>query len=146
MQRQRGDRPYIKKIEFVFYNEREIREAITEARYDNKTPELRNDSGLPDPTASTAIKNLSPVAAVFVGGVELKKPESWMVVVDKTYNWCKRQGEKYYAFARSRYNGEYFAKSCARYDTSITQFYGVLERIRNYAALQAALLNLIYVD
>ena len=146
MQRQKGDSPYIKKIEFVFYNEREIREAISEAREDIKTPELRNGSGLPDPTASTAIRNLSPVMSVKVGGVELKKPESWLTVVEKTYKWCKRQGAKYYEVARRRYAGEYFAKTCANTGLSISRLYEVLEKIRNYAAIQAAYLQLIYVE
>lgn len=146
MPRQPKDRPYMRKIEFVFFNEKEIREAVDEAREDSKTPELRNGSGCPDPTASTAIRNLSPIPSVMIDGVELKSPESWLAVIDKTYNWCKRQGEKYYEFARSRYKGEYFVKACVKAEASTANFYMILERIRNYAAIQAAWLRLIYVE
>lgn len=142
----RDDRPYIRVIEFVFYNEREIRLAIMDARAESNSPELRNGSGLPDPTATTAIRNLSLVPFIVVGGQELKLPERWLTVVEKTYDWCKRQGEKYYEIARAKYNGEYFVKTCANIDVSITRFYEIIEKIKVYAALQAAQLNLIHVD
>lgn len=140
------DRTYMKKIEFAFFNEKEIREAVEEAREDSKTPELRNGSGCPDPTASTAIRNLSPIPSVMIDGVELKSPESWLTVIDKTYNWCKRQGGKYYECARGRYKGECFVKTCVNAEVSAAYFYDTIERIRNYAAIQAAWLRLIYVE
>ena len=145
-QRKRDDRPYIKKVEFVFYNEAAIREAIIDARAGSNTPELRNGSGLPDPTASAAIRNLSPVHSVRIEGVDLLYPESWLTVVDKTYAWCKRQGGKYYEMARGRYSGKYFAKICTEVEVVAEKFFRVIEKIRNYAALQAAQLNLIHVD
>ena len=142
----RDDRPYIRVIEFVFYNEREIRLAIMDARASSNSPELRNGSGLPDPTATEAIRNLSLVPFITIGGQELKLPERWITVVEKTYNWCKRQGEKYYEIARARYNGEYFVNTCAKLDLTFSLFYDIIEKIKVYAALQAAQLNLIHVD
>lgn len=142
----RDDRPYIRVIEFVFYNEREIRLAIMDARAESNSPEIRNGSGLPDPTATAAIRNLSLVPFIVIGGQELKLPERWMTVVEKTYAWCKRQGGKYYDVARARYGGEYFVNTCAKLDLTISLFYDIIEKIKVYAALQAAQLNLIHVD
>lgn len=146
MQRQRQENSYIRKIEFAFYNEAEIRAAIEEARLDSSPPEIRNGSGISDPTASAVIKKLSPVQSVTIHGVELKRPESWLFVIDKTYAWCRRQGTRHYEIARARYSGGYFRPICAKLAISETQFYMTLERIRIYAALQAAQLNLIYVE
>lgn len=147
MQRQkRDDRPYIKKIEFAFFNEKEIRLSILDARGATMTPELRNGSGLPDPTAREAICNLSPIPMIRVKGIDLKFPESWMLVVDKTYNWCKRQGEEYYEATRLKYKNEFYVKICSKLDITISRFYEIIERARIYAALQAAQMNLIHVE
>lgn len=147
MQRRTRDaRAYIRKIEFVFYHEEEIREASIEARQERKVPELKNSSGIPDPTASRAIRNLTPLDSVTVDGKKLNSPESWLTVIEKTYAWCLRQGKHYYEVAKNRYGGGYFRPACLKLAISDTTFYQILERIRNYAALQAAQLNLIYVE
>lgn len=146
-QHRRDNRDYIRKIDFVFHNEAAIRAAVEEERMGGKyVPELRNGSGLPDPTATEAIRNLSPIQSVTIDGQILKYPERWLVVIDKTYNWCRRQGEKYYEVARARYNDEYFVRTCTKLDLTFTLFYRIVERIKMYAALQAAQLNLIYVE
>lgn len=142
----RNERPYIKKVEFAFYNEHAIRDAVYEARLDSFTPEVRNGSGLPDPTATAAIKNLVPVAMVLVEGTPVTRPESWLTVVEKTYNWCKNQGQIYYDMAKHRYGGAHFVRICSDLDIVPERFFRMLEKIRNYACLQAAQLNLIYVE
>lgn len=143
---QRQGQGYIRKVEFAFYNEKELRDAVFEARAKQRIPELRNASGLSDPTAALAIRNLTPISSVKVAGMELRKPESWLSVVDKTYSWCKRQGDFYYEIARGRYSGVHFATICARIELVPEKFFRILEKIRNYAALQAAYLQLIQVD
>ena len=147
MQRQRRDETgYVRKIEFAFYNEELIRDAVEEARWKVTRPELKNGSGLSDPTAFEAIRHLTPIEAVTVKGVELKKPEKWLLVIDKTYEWCKRRGEIYFNVASGRYEGRYFADTCVESAISESQYYLMLERIRHYAALQAVQNGLIYVD
>ncbi len=137
---------YIKKVEYIFYNEKAIRAAVCEARSLIRIPELRNGSGLADPTAAQAIRNLSPVHSVEIEGQELRRPEDWLSVVDKTYNWCARQCETYFKVARWRYEGLHFVKICATLDLVPEKFFRILEKIRHYAALQAAYLQLIRVD
>ena len=146
MQRQREKRPYMRKIEFVFYNERAIRAAVEDARNDTREVSPRNGSGLPDPTAYEAIKNLTPIPAVEISGQLLEHPERWLVVVDKTYAWCQRQSDMHYEIARRRYNGEDYRKTCR--ELAITQpvVSSVMEKIRMYAALQAVQFQLIFVD
>lgn len=140
-------RPYIKRVEYAFYNERAIREAVYEARLESFTPEVRTGSGLPDPTATSAIKNLSPVTSVTIEGAELKRPESWLGVVEKTYSWCELQGELFHKLAKLKYaSGLKTVRICAELEIVQEKFFRILEKVRNYAALQAAQRNLIYVE
>lgn len=142
-----NSRPYIRKVEFAFYNENEIRESVMEARYEGTPPPaIRNGSGLSDPTASMAIRNLSPINSIEICGEVLVYPESWLVVIDKTYSWCKRQKRNYFGIASSRYKGVHFGRICAEFDIGVDKFYDIMNEVRNYAALQAAQLHLIYVD
>lgn len=148
MQRQRKyeDRPYIRKIEFAFYHEMQIREAVYEAREEIRQPEVFNGSGLPDPTLREVIRRLTPIEAVTICGDTLKYPERWLEVIDKTYAWCRRQSDIHYEIARRRYQGEDYRKTCRELAISEPLMYQIMEKIRTYAALQAAQLNLIFVE
>ena len=137
---------YIKKIDFVFYNEKNIRQAVFEARESRRRPELKNGSGLSDPTARDAIRNLTPLSFIKIAGEMLKFPESWLKVIDKTYSWCKRQSACHYEVLRRKYNNEHYKKICVDLHISPTTFQGLINRARQYAALQAAQFRLIYVD
>ena len=130
MQRRRQNQPYIRKIEFVFYNEDEIRAAVFEARNEPAfVPIIRNASGLSDPTAKEAIINLTPLPTVKVKGTELELPEKWLLVIDKTYAWAKKQGEVKYEVARRRYNGEDYRKTCSELHISSNIHYRIVELV-----------------
>ena len=58
---------YYRKIDFVFYNEQAIRDAIEDAREGARPRTERNGSGVGDPTASTAIRNITPLISVKLG-------------------------------------------------------------------------------
>lgn len=145
-QRQRDDRPYFRKVDFVFYHEKLIRDAVEDARNDFNVPEIRTGSGTPDPTAKQAIFNLSDISAVRIEGEELKYPERWLIVVDKTYAWCKRQKGLHFEIAKRRYSGESYKKTCWELCVDHTTISRTMEKVRIYAALQAAQMNLIYVE
>ena len=92
MQRQRKNRnTYLAKIDLMFYSEIEIREAVEQARQsENRSGIVQSmgDNNFSDPTANKAVKNMTPLNAVIIkGGQIIKRPESWLVVIDKTYNW-----------------------------------------------------------
>lgn len=142
----REKRLYIRQIEYVMYHEGAIREAIREAREYTAAPEIRNGSGLSDPTASAAIRAIMPLKSVEVMGEELKNPERWVEVVDKAYGWSRRQEDYVYEVARRRYRGEFYRKTCRELAISESLYYGTIERFRIYAALQAVQLGLIRVD
>lgn len=146
MQRRREKRPYMRKIDFVFYNEAAIREAVFEAREEVRQPEVFNGSGLPDPTLREVIRRLMPIEAVTICGDTLKNPERWIEVIDKTYAWCKRQSDIHYEIARRRYKGEHYLKTCRELAISEPLLYQIMEKVRVYAALQAAQFGLIFVD
>ena len=137
---------YFKKIDFVFYNEKNIRQAVFEERETAFKPELRNGSGLSDPTARDAIRNLTPLPFVTIGGEKLTYPETWLEVIDKTYNWCKRQSVLLYESVRKKYLGNHYKKICTELNISIKTFFNLIHRARQYAALQAVQLHLIFVN
>ena len=146
-QRQRSSKPWIRKVDFVFYNEREIREAVLEERDTcSSAPIVRNSSGVSDPTAREAIYNLSPLPVIRINGQELRLPERWLVVIEKTYAWAKSQSDVHYEVAKRRYRGEDYRVTCRELHISNTTRRNMFETIRIYAALQAAQMNVIYIE
>ena len=75
---------YYKKIDFVFFNEKRIRDAVNDERYGVKARTERNGSGIGDPTASEAIRNITPLVSVKLGDGVLEWPEHWLKVIDAT--------------------------------------------------------------
>ncbi len=140
MQRKTGN-GYIRKIDFVFYNEKQIREAVLDARNKPHMPG-QNGSGIGDPTASAAIRNVTPIRKVNVKGELLEWPEDWLRVVDATYAWCDNDR---LIVARDRYNGVDYRLTCAKIIIGKSQYFRLLDDARNYAALCAAQLGLIKV-
>lgn len=112
--RQRKSRnSYISQIDFIFYHEKDLREAVSEARLDS--------------------------------GHTVKKPESWLIVIDKTYSWCKLQKDCRHEIARRRYSGEDYRQTCRDLNISNSTRRRLLELVKIYAALQAVQLGLIQV-
>ena len=148
MQRQVNDELYLKKIDFVFYNAGEIKEAVFELKEARKAEmaEIRNASYLPDPTVAEVIRRLEPVDAIEIKGYVLRRPEEWLIVTEKTYNWCAKRGKYYLRAVQGRYGGEYYARTCAEAAITVEKYYRIIDKARNYAALQAAQRGLIFVE
>lgn len=135
---------YIRKIDFVFYNEEEIRQQIMDERNKAAAPSMRNGSGVSDPTAKEAIYNIVPLEGIKVAGRELKWPEKWVEVIDKTYDWSKKQaGKLRYKIAKMKYTGKDYRKICEACHVSARFYYTLIENFRKYAANRAAKLRLI---
>ena len=150
-QRQRisSNKPWIKKIDFIFYNEQEIRLAVLEARSSGKPlceVPGRNGSGVSDPTARDAMYNLTPLPVIKINGQDLRLPERWLIVIDKTYAWAKSQSDVHYEVAKRRYRGEDYRVTCRELHIANTTRRNMFETIRIYAALQAAQMNVIYIE
>ena len=149
-QRQRNSsKPWIRKVDFVFYNEEEIRLSVLEARNTAASaPVIRNASGISDPTAREAIYNLTPLPTVTISGQALTLPERWITVIDKTYAWAQKQSPTglHYEVARRRYSGEDYRVTCRELHISTTTLHRIIENIKIYAALQAAQFGLIYIE
>lgn len=147
MQRQsKSEEQYIRHIEYILHNTDNLREAVSEARIKMIRPEIKTASGQNDPTAAEAIKNMTPIKSVFVGGRQIFNPEKWLEVSNKVENWCSRKGEIYEQVLKSRYGGKHYSATCAMLEITNETFYRILGRIRNYAALQAAYEHLIRID
>lgn len=144
MQRQTHSENYIKKIEYVFFHEKEIRAAVEEERSRRIFHEIKNPSALSDPTAAEAIQNLTPLASVIVEDKPLAYPEIWLETVHLSYDWSK-QIPFCHDVAKSRYSNEYFVKTCCRLEIDQGLYYRLLNKFRNHAALTAAWHHLINV-
>ena len=140
MQRRTGN-GYIRKIDFVFYNEKKIREAVLDARNMPRSPG-KNGSAIGDPTASIAIRNLSPLRKVTIQEEELEWPEAWLRVVDETYLRCNHDQM---IVARDRYAGVDYRQTCTKLSISDATRRRLLDRVRQFASVCAAQLGLIKV-
>lgn len=135
----RTGKGYIWKLEFVFHNEKAIREAVRDARnYHEKTG--KNGRGIGDPTASQAIRNITPLRSVRIRDENLEWPEDWLRVVDATYAWCDMDR---LIVAKDRYSGVDYRKTCAKLNISGTTYFALLKDIRTHAAFCAANLQLL---
>ena len=149
-QRQSSTRDtYMRQIDFIFYREKEIREAVYQARLDmtaGGTLRLINASSTPDPTATQAIRNLTPLKFVEIGDGEIiEYPERWLEVIEKTYKYCSTQKDCRAEVARRRYRNEDYRKTCRELNISDSTRRRLLELVKIYAALQAVQLGLIQV-
>ena len=139
---------YKKKIDWVFFNEGKIKKAVQDARIDTPKPEkvIGDPNKISDPTAQTAINNLTPLSLVYIGDNILKYPEHWLTVICRTYNWCKRQSETHFQAVRKKYLGENYLKICREVNVSCKTLYNMIAHARQYAALQAVQFGLIYIN
>lgn len=132
---------YVKKIEFVFYNEEKIRQAVMDARNLPRVPG-KNGSKVSDPTASQAIRNVTPLRRVRINGEYLEWPEAWLQVVDATYAWCDHDR---LIVARDKYSNLYYRETCVKLSISQSTYSRFLADIRHYASLCAAQSGLIRI-
>lgn len=135
---------YIKKIEYVLFNRDKIIEEVTEVKLRRIYPEIKTQSGQGDPTATEAFKNLTPLESVVVDNQILLQPEQWLEVADKTFAWCNSSGNIFSKIYSDRYDDKkYFVKTCTALEISVDQYYKILAKIRNRAAMWACWFHLI---
>lgn len=143
MQRRTGTE-YVKKIDFVFYHEHEIREAVRDARA-SSTPQqngFRGKNHISNPTEAQALRNVTLLKQIKVCGRYLVYPEKWLKVIDAVYLWCD---DDHRTVARDRYSGEDYRQTCAKLTIAEATYYNLLNEVRQYAALCAAQFGVIEV-
>lgn len=127
----------IRRIEFVFYNEIRIREAVREERADptSRHSILRVGEGKSDPTMQIVLRELTPLTRVKLGNDELESPEAWLEVIDQTYSRVEGMERE---VGKSRYRRkETYQTFCMRQPISKSEYYRILERFR-MKAVEAA--------
>ena len=140
-QRQTGN-GYFRKIDFVFYHADEIRRAVDAARNDSGGSKAARGGGIGDPTAAAAMRNVTPLRFVEVGGARLEWPDDWLRVIDSTFAWCDRDR---FIVARDRYSGVDYRLTCAKLSISERSYYYMINDVRQFAAMCAAQLGVIKV-
>lgn len=145
-QRQRSNEVYFRKVDFIFYNEEKIRVAVAEARADDGRPHLRQKANSSNPTATQAVRNLTPLTKVMINIDDvIDYPERWLEVIDKTWAWAQKQKDCRYEAARRRYAKEDYRKTCCELHIGQTTFFRLVDLVKMYASLHAVQLGLIRV-
>lgn len=147
MQRFRGD-DSLRAIEFVLYNEREIRLAVYEA----KNAVAGHSGGAPsghayiaDPTAVQAVRNSVELPVITLAdGKTLSWPERWIAFIDKLRSWAQLD-DVAEGVLFDRYHEEPWQQTCYRLNISHGKYTDYLAKIRNQARVIAAKFDLIEI-
>ena len=138
----------IRKIEFAFYNERKIRDAVTEARAGGSRHDGAaggNSSHISKPTENAAIRLAVELPFVTLdngGTVEL--PERWLAVIDAVRAWCASDAVRAGIFRR-RYGGEEARAVQTAMGISVDTYKHSLLQIRQFAVACAAQAQVVKV-
>lgn len=125
---------YFKKIDYVFHNVHKIREAVRDARADRGAVE-KNGSGVGDPTAAQAMRDIMPLKSVEIDGEPLEKPEAWLQVVDAVYGWCDFT---HTVIMADKYAGEDYRRTCVKLSISQSTHSKYWHDIREWQRLATA--------
>ena len=141
MQRESRD-ANVRKIEYMIRHERQIAEAVTEAKLAPRGHTGGAPSGhsfVSDPTAAQAIRNADEVSIVDLeGGGRVEFPERWLRVVRAVRSWCGRDTVKAEIFKRRYSLNENSSLTCMGINVEVPTYYVILREIRNFALACAA--------
>lgn len=148
MQRESRD-ANVRKIEYMIRHEKQIAEAVTEAKQPNGTPGETSSgrSYVPDPTAAQAIRNAEEITVVSVDGRPVEWPERWLKVIHAVKEWCGEDTIRKEIYRR-RYGGRRKESRFLTMDAlhiAERTYYSVLDDIRSYAIQCAAQVQVVRV-
>ena len=149
MQRRTGNKN-VDKIEDIFRREKEIREAVLEAKLGTGGHTGGAPSGhsyISDPTPAAALRRAAELSCVtlYPSKERIFRPEAWLAVVDAVKAWCGRDTVKAEIFKR-RYTGkEKSYDTCLEIHVEKSTYYSILMEIRNFALACAAQEQLVRV-
>ena len=143
MNRNTGNK-YTKIVEWHLFREKEIRQAVMEARLDSASSGNSSGKVISNPTENAALRNIAPLAKVVLSdGAEVFRPEEWLIAIKRIYG--SLDGEQR-ALAESRYrNKRQYFKDCQRGYISKSKYYTMLDRIKSHAVAVAVQAGLIRV-
>lgn len=146
MQYQQRRDKYITTIDFMFYNEGKIKRAVRVKRLDTGTHKGKASAGrsgyISDPTAATALRELTPVRIVYVDTHKIVNPEKWLRVISATYDHLSELQAK---IIRARYRGENYQQTCDTLHISHATYSRTLHETRMFAAAIAAQFGLVEI-
>ena len=146
----------VRRVEWHIRHEREIRDAVTEA----KNSAGGHTSGAPsghgsfaDHTAAQAIRNTDELRSVQLGsGETVEYPERWLSLIDAVRAWCVHDYVMQEIFTRVVARREWLPRSarrrmrdnlCEKLHIEKTTFYAKIDAIYLYAAGYAKGINLL---
>lgn len=134
------EQPYFKKIDWVFFNERAIRAIVLDIRNDIGKHE-HNGSGVSDPTAAQAMRNVMPIRAISLYGCRLEWPEAWLRVVDMVR---AHLDERYRAILEGHYKRHTQEKMTRKANSSqstVSRMWKEIRHVQELCAVQEGLIR-----
>jgi len=146
MQQRRARDRNVRLIEYMICHEKQIAEAVEEARLSVfVAPEIPSGgSAISKPTEAQAIRLADELREVDVDGRSVEWPERWLKVISAVRKWCGRDTIRKEVFRR-RYKGDGYVSTCQAIHIAQQTYSDVLGRIRDYEVKCACQAQLIKV-
>ena len=140
----RNTNKYAMMVEWHLFHEKEIRQAVDEARLDVASTGAGSSAIISSPTESTALRNITPLSKVVLSdGSEVVRPELWLLAIKKIYEGLDKKQK---TIARKRYRqGESYTRTCMSLEISQNTYFHTLNSIRSYAVVVAVQAGLVKV-
>lgn len=140
----RNTNKYAMAVEWHLFREKEIRQAVDEARLDAASTGAGSSAIISSPTESAALRNITPLSKVVLSdGSEVFRPELWLLAIKKIYAGLDKKQK---TIAKKRYRqGESYIKTCFNLTISQNTYFNTLTAIRNYAVVVAVQAGLVKV-
>jgi hypothetical protein len=135
---------YVKKIDFVFFNERKIRQLVREAKEESvRGGHGANGSGISDPTAAQALHNLLPIKFVMIKDTRLEWPEAWLHVIDMVRT---RLDPRHLIVMNDHYNKVHYSRTQIKLDvqaqSTISRMMSEVRHLQELCAVQEGLIRI----
>ena len=132
-------------IEGIFRREKEIKQAVWEAKNDSRGHTGGGNSGhalVSDPTAAAAMHMVDEIRTVTLDdGFVVKWPERWLSVIHATYTKCAGSA----GALKLRYAGCGYVEACNELHVGKSTYFSMLNDADNFALAAACQLGLVKV-
>ena len=153
-----GSGKELRLLEKMFWHYNEIKREVEEIRAEMGYYQSHNSDGaassnrafISDPTASTALKRAGDIRKVIINSGKLDEdvivePEKWIVVVDQTIKYSKKEPLMHEVLSRRFIKNEPMPTTCIDLEISKDKYYRVRDAGLYYAKECAIQLGLIKV-